>query len=120
MSMRMPGRCHRMVLGIVALAALPGTARAAESDPKAAAVAARVMEALGGSEAWNKTRYLRFDWGVERDGKMQTRSHTWDKWTGRYRLEGVNPQGDPYVVLMNLNTKDGQAWVKGQPQQGEA
>jgi hypothetical protein len=57
---------------------------------------------------------VRFDFGFEREGRLVTRAHTWDKWTGRYRLEGQNQQGDPFVVLMNVNTKVGQAWVNGQ------
>jgi hypothetical protein len=84
-------------------------------DPKAVAIADRVLEALGGKDAWDKTRYLRFDFGVEREGKLQTRAHTWDKWTGRYRLEAQTREGEPFVVLMNVNTKEGKAWLKGQP-----
>jgi hypothetical protein len=90
-------------------------AATAASDPKAAALADRVLQALGGQQAWDNTRYLRFDFGVERDGKLQSRAHTWDKWTGRYRLEGQTREGEPFVVLMNVNTREGTAWVKGQP-----
>jgi hypothetical protein len=87
-------------------------ARAA--DAKAAAVADRVMGALGGTEAWNKTRYLRFDFAVDRESKtLMRRSHTWDKWTGRYRLEATTREGAAYLVLMDINTKDGRAWLKG-------
>jgi hypothetical protein len=88
-------------------------------DPKAVALADRVLQALGGKEAWDNVRYLRFDFGVERDGKMQSRSHTWDKWTGRYRLESQTREGEPTVVLMNVNTKEGKAWIKGQPADAE-
>jgi hypothetical protein len=98
---------------------LTATAGHAESDPRAVKVADEVMKALGGKQAWDKTRYLRFDFGFERDGKLQTRAHTWDKWTGRYRLEGQDQQGRPFVVLMNVNTRDGQAWVGGQRAAGE-
>jgi hypothetical protein len=89
-------------------------------DPKATAVADRVMEALGGAEAWNKTRYLRFDFAVDRAGKtIVRRSHTWDKWTGRYRLEATTKDGEPYVVLMDIDTKDGRAWLEGAELQGD-
>ncbi len=102
----------------------PGPARSAPaesaSDPKAMAVADKVMEALGGSDAWNATRYLRFDFAVDRAGKtLVRRAHTWDKWTGRYRLEATTREGDPYVVLLNINTKDGDAWLKGAKLEGE-
>jgi len=106
------------------MAAVPvmgqGAAAAPPSDPKAVALADEVMRALGGAEAWNNTRYLRFDFAVERDGKAgPPRSHTWDKHTGRYRLEGKTREGDPYLVLMNLNTKEGSAWMKGAKVEGE-
>ena len=57
-----------LAAGLVASAALAQT-----PDAKAVAVADRVMEALGGSKAWNDTRYLRFDFAVERDGKSVMR-----------------------------------------------
>jgi len=104
----------RGVLGILALLATTTAGRAAEPDARAAQVAADVMKALGGQEAWDKTRYVRFDFGFEREGKLVTRAHTWDKWTGRYRLEGQNAQNEPFVVLMNVNTREGQAWTNGQ------
>jgi hypothetical protein len=110
-------RSDRCATGLVVLSlgvALAGAPASADSDPRAVEVAAQVMKALGGQEAWDKTRYLRFDFGFERDGQLQSRAHTWDKWTGRYRLDGKNQQGQPFVVLMNVNTKDGQAWVAGQ------
>ena len=44
---------------------------------------------MGGEAAWNETRFLRFDFAVEHGGKtVASRDHIWDKWTGRYRLEG--------------------------------
>ena len=89
------------------------------SDARATAVADRVMDALGGKEAWDATRFLRFGFGSVRDGKFMGRTHTWDKWTGRYRVEGQTREGDPFVILMNLNTRDGSAWLKGQKLEGD-
>jgi hypothetical protein len=91
------------------------------SDPKAVAVADRVMQALGGEAAWHATRYLRFDFAVDRGGKaVMRRAHAWDKWTGRYRVEGQDKDGRDVVIAMNLNTKDGSATVAGAPLAGEA
>jgi len=93
----------------------------ADSDPKAVAVADHVMKALGGQDEWKKARYLRWDFAVDRNGKtLMTRSHTWDRWTGRYRVEAKNQEGQAVVVLMNLRTKEGKAWVDGKPATGEA
>ena len=83
----------------------PSIQARAESDPKAVAVADEVLEAMGGKDAWNGTHFLRFDFAVESGGKtVVSRAHTWDKWTGRYRLEAKTKAGDPYVALMNINT----------------
>lgn len=111
-----------LLLGLLLAAALPAAAADAppvKADPKAAAIADQVMDALGGKKAWDDTHYLRFDFGVEKDGKFQGRSHTWDKWTGRYRLEGKTPEGKSYVTLMNVNTKEGATWMDGQKLEGE-
>ena len=90
----------------------------AASDARATAIADRVMDALGGKAAWDATRFLRFGFGSEREGKFVGRTHTWDKWTGRYRVEGQTREGDPFVVLMNVNTREGSAWLKGRKLEG--
>ena len=101
---------------------VPGaSAETPESDPKAVAAADRVMERLGGQEAWRATRYLRFDFAVEREGKtVMSRAHTWDRKSSRYRVEATDEAGRPVVVLMNLHSKKGQAWVGGEPASGDA
>lgn len=112
----------RLIAAVAALATSPlARAQATASDPQAVALADKVMEALGGEKAWNGTRLLRFDFAVDREGKnLFSRAHTWDKWTGRYRLEGKSKEGQPFVVLMNINTKEGAAYVDGARLAGEA
>jgi hypothetical protein len=80
----------------------PSGAVAAQSDPKAVAIADEVMEALGGQKAWDETRYLTWKF-------FGRRTHIWDKWTGNLRYENEGT-----LVLMNLNTKKGRAWKNGQ------
>jgi len=113
----------RTLVASAALAACVLAAPAAPeqaNDPKAKALADRVMDALGGTDAWNKTRFLRFDFAVDREGKtVVRRSHVWDKWTGRYRLEATTREGAPYVVLMNINERDGRAFIKGSEVSGD-
>jgi hypothetical protein len=83
------------------------------SDPKAMAIANQVMDAMGGKESWDNTRYIRFTF-------FGFRTHHWDKWTGRYRVEWKDRRsGDANVVLMNLNTKEGDAYVNGKKAEGE-
>jgi hypothetical protein len=93
---------------IAALALVPASAVAQDAQ----AVADRVLQALGGKEAWDNTRYLHFTFAGRR-------SHWWDKWNGRYRVEGQNREGQKYVVLTNLNTKEGTAYLNGQKAEGE-
>jgi hypothetical protein len=108
------------VTGAIVVLAAGAAVAPAESDPKAIAIADQVMAALGGKDAWNDTHFLRFDFAVEHGGKtVMSRAHTWDKWTGRYRLDGKTKEGDPYTVLMNLNTKEGTAYMKGAKVEGE-
>jgi hypothetical protein len=92
------------------LAAL--SAAAQPPQPTADQVADQVLRALGGKEAWDQTRFIRFSFAGRR-------THHWDKWTGRHRLEGQTPEGKPYVVLSNINTKEGDAWIDGQKVEGE-
>ena len=90
------------------------------SNPRAIEIAGKTLQALGGEAAWNNTHYLRFTFAVDREGKtVASRTHVWDKWTGNYRLEGTDKEGKPFVVLMNLNSKQGKAQKEGKPAEGE-
>lgn len=75
--------------------------RAAESDPEAVALADATMEALGGRAAWDRARYLSWNF-------FGFRTHVWDKHTGRARLEHGNS-----VRLFNVNTGEGRVWADG-------
>jgi hypothetical protein len=99
---------------VVALLFLPGVSRAqnAPETPSAKAVADQVMQALGGRQAWDATHFIRFTFAGRR-------THTWDKWTGRHRLEGSTQDGKKYLVLENVNTHEGQAWLDGKPVEGD-
>ena len=74
---------------------------AADSDPKAIALADEVMTALGGRANWDATRYITWRF-------FGFRLHVWDKWTGDIRFE----EGD-LTVLMNIHSKEGRAFVAG-------
>jgi hypothetical protein len=85
----------------------------ARADERAAAVGKEVWQALGGDAAWNQARYLRFDFVVERGGKaLLTRAHYWDRFSGRYRVDGSDGKS-AWRVYMNLNDKTGVAFVDG-------
>ncbi|KAA6433172.1 hypothetical protein ACD591_05790 [Rufibacter glacialis] len=71
------------------------------ADPKAAAIAQNVMEALGGQEGWDNTRYLAWT--------FNNQYHVWDKKTNDLRYE----RGDSLVVIYNLDNKEGQVFLRG-------
>lgn len=68
-----------------------------DSDVLAMLLADKSMQAMGGREAWDKTRYIVWNFFGRRD-------HVWDKWTGDIRIE-VPDSG--LKILMNINTKEG-------------
>lgn len=73
-----------------------------KADEKAAAIAAKVMEAMGGAKAYNNTHYLTWRF-------FGKRFHVWDKWSGDARVE----DGKGLVVSVNINTRKGKAWQNG-------
>lgn len=78
---------------------------AAEShmDTAAARVHSRMVQAMGGADAWQKARYFEFDFVAVRQGREAARwSHRWDRWKGDYRMSGVRGR-DTIVALFNVN-----------------
>jgi len=108
-------------LCLVALVMVPLAARAdvlptrdANETPHPLAVGDELTKAMGGREGWAKARFFRFDWIVEKDGKrVVARSHYWDRWDGRYRVDGKDEKEGAYSVYFNVNSKDGVAFVDG-------
>ena len=93
-----------MACGLALLAATGAALAAAptQSDPEAVEIAESVMERMGGKEAWDATRYVRWRF-------FDRRLHYWDKWTGDIRIESEDA-----VTLMNINTKEGRVWQGGE------
>ncbi len=84
------------------------------ADERALAVETEMVEALGGRTNWDEARFIRFTF-VRGDREPQ---FTWDRWTGRLRVESRDASGVPYVVLMNIKTKQGKALLEGRPLRG--
>jgi hypothetical protein len=113
-------RYRPCLLAITCVAALAAAAPAtAQVDPEAKAIAESVLETMGGADAWNNTRHVAWDFFG------RGRQHYWDKWTGDIRIEvpeGQDRQGnrtEAVVILMNLNSREGRAWVDGEEVDGE-
>jgi hypothetical protein len=113
--MRVPAILPLALAGAVvvagAAAAAPQVFDPSRSDPRAIVVADLVMSALGGHQAWEQTRFLYFAFEVERDGKrVAYRTHLWDRWEGRLRYETRDKEGAPLVVLLDVDTRKGEAF----------
>ena len=83
-------------------------------DERAELIADAVLERVGGQENWDQARFIRFTF-VRRNRSPQ---FTWDRWTGRLRIESKNDAGVPYVVLMNVKTRQGKVVVEGRALSG--
>ncbi len=70
------------------------------SDAAAIAIADEVMEANGGREAWDNTRYISWNF-FGRDVLV------WDKWTGNVRID----RGNGMTFLTNINDETGRAFI---------
>ena len=103
------------VLAALLVATTGAAAQSTASARKAAEIADLALTALGGRDAWEGTRYIRFTF-LRGETALKL---TWDKWSGRSRLDATAEDGRPYVVLMNVNTKQGHAYLAGEPLQGE-
>lgn len=102
-------------LPFFALASLLGLALQAHPHgpvPTADQVADRAIEALGGSAAWDSTRYIRFTFAGRH-------SHLWDKFASRDRVEGKTEAGEAYVAVVDLQSRQGRVWVNGQEKTGD-
>lgn len=77
------------------------------SDRRAIEIADAVMERMGGRDAWDATRHLRWRF-------FGRRLHVWDRFTNDVRIEGVSSDnGEAFTILMNLDSGQGRAWVEG-------
>ncbi len=75
-------------------------------------LAEATLQAMGGKPAWDAARHICFTFAARR-------AHCWDRNTGRHRLEGQSAEGKTFVVLSNINTREGSAYLDGQPLTGE-
>ena len=90
-------------------------------DPKAVAVAEAMMDAMGGHDALEHTRYLKFEFSFIAEGRYRIRRyHLWDRWEGRYRLEDRPVDGDVRIALFDTGSREGTVVADGEPLTGDA
>lgn len=89
-------------------------------DARAELVVEEMVAAMGGKVAWAQTRFIRFDWVVEREGKTVMRArHLWDRYEGRYRVEWESREGKQLAALFNVKNRTGRIFVNGEPARDE-
>lgn len=85
-------------------------------DTMADTVAMRVYDAMGGPEAWAAFPYLQYDFAVQREaGRYLVARHLWDRQSGNYRLELPRGSDSVHVVLFDIDTREGSAYLNGAP-----
>jgi hypothetical protein len=90
------------------------------SDQAALVLVDKMIEAMGGSAAWQNARYLRFDWVIEREGQPPgVVRHLWDRLEDRYRVEWQDRDGKQLVALFYVSTRTGTIYVNGEPARDE-
>ncbi|HEV8699899.1 MAG TPA: hypothetical protein VGV60_01360 [Candidatus Polarisedimenticolia bacterium] len=107
----LPALLLAVLLAQPAQGAAPQVFDPTQSDPRAVAIADLVLAAMGGPRAWEQTRFLHFAFAVERrSGRTVFRTHLWDRWEGRLRYQATGKDGTPFVVLLDLESRTGEAY----------
>lgn len=90
-------------------------------DPEVAPIHDRMMEVIAPNDGWERTRYLEFDWAVNRGSDPAlVRSHRWDRWNGDVRVEAP-AGGATRVSIFNVSDPAaGRVWEDGEELTGEA
>jgi hypothetical protein len=89
------------------------SALANRSDPRAEALALRLVAALGGTSAYQAAPAFYFTY-VEGDqgGEKLRRTHYWERATGRHRAEWTDRQGRKVIVIHTLGDSTGAIVVR--------
>lgn len=96
-----------LLIGGLLAAATPSA-----SDPRAVEIARSVLSRMGGQEAWEATRYVRWRF-------FGGRLHYWDRHSGDIRIESPARKGEAgadrpeLLLLMNVHSKQGRVWEGG-------
>lgn len=105
---------RRLSISTVLFFIMAVAAAAQQPQPSGDDLARRVIDMVGGEGAWQKARYISFDFVVEREGKVvSTFSHRWDRSTGEDRVTGKDRDGLPFDALINVNTHMGRGTRNG-------
>lgn len=112
-----------LLISISACAEAPADEPQAEGAPSgveletyADTVAWRMVRSMGGIDSWRSAPYMRFDFAIDSNGeRIPVASHLWDRYGGDYRVEWSVGDDSTYVVLFNVHTQEGQAYLNSIP-----
>lgn len=76
------------------------------ADSLAASIAAQVVEASGGTKAWQEAKVLQWNF-------FGRRVHTWDKQAG---VDHIKYLDGSLEILIDLSRQNGRVWLKGKEQ----
>jgi len=91
-------------------------------DPQVAQIYRSVMDSVAPNDGWARTRYLQFDWMIDRgDSPPLRRSHRWNVHEGDYRVEAPVEAG-MMVALFDVDapTEGDRIWIDGERIEDEA
>ncbi len=78
-------------------------------------VAHKAYDAMGGAAAFAALPVLRYNFGFDRGGERTVRNkHLWNKHTGDYRMEYTDGQDSSFVILFNVDTREGTVYLNGE------
>jgi hypothetical protein len=100
--------------------AVRSVADARFDDPEVTRVHSRMVETMAPGNGWERTRYIQWDWMVNRgEGVEPTRrSHRWDRWQNDLRTEAA-VDGQQMIALFNHDEPlAGRVWLDGELQEG--
>jgi len=81
---------------------------------RADSVAVRAVATAGGLAPWQSVRYIGFSFGFEANGSTRVAArHLWDRRDGEYRVEWSLSPDSTIVVLLNVGSREGRAFVNG-------
>lgn len=90
-------------------------------DPDVRRIHERMMAAMGGHDAWERARYLEFDWIVMRGQEEAVRrTHHWDRYTGDYSVRASREDGQVVAIFNIGDALQGDVWIDGEPVEGPA
>jgi len=91
------------------------------ADPEVQRIHSAMMAAMDPQGAFERNRFLHFDWIVQRaGGEPLRRTHTWDRWEGRARVHAPTDDGEMVALFSTDAPEQGRVWLDGVETEGDS